>query len=488
MHSLTRPIVGLSLLASLAGSAAAAYAAIAPCPSGRYRIDGAPLDLGAGASGIPGVDLRIRRPFGGGPPQLLVSLAGSCDTVQAVQIDRDDKFVTRAKFTGCGDLAAFRLRLAFSADCETVVGRVKAAGQLVARFDATRSGDVANPSPDDPTVPPTPSPESPELTVFAPLAAAPGDTISIFGQNLDRGSDGERWIGTTDTPPYIVRFGRPRFGSAVDADFVFLGDNELRVTVPQRVSSGEIRLFARNLDGSAGELISQTLERFIVTDDDTTPVPPPVSAPVPPSTNTGTLVVQGTEQNALNPGTYAVSGAANQVGAFLDEEGNHVVDLAPGLRNDVPYLAFPVRTSDIDFTVTPGRGYFVGANAMAWMFFEDGDGQLDAGDTFVTVHLDVDLAAGTARPVAMLAGAAGSPGIVISTNEFTEFSFSVDAPVVGGPGALRGHVAAVPMFLELIFLPSQPSAPGTPDIGPGLEQRLWANGLVLDFDVPLFND
>jgi hypothetical protein len=155
----------------------------------------------------------------------------------------------------------------------------------------------------------------------------------------------------------------------------------------------------------------------------------------------------------------------------------------------VPYLAFPVRTSSVDMTVTQGRGYFAGADAMVWAFFEGGNPNvLDNRDVFVTVHLDVDIAAGTARPVGIIAGVAGAPGIVISSDQFSEFAVTVDAPVVGGPGAIRGHIAAVPSFIELIFLPSQPSVPGAPDISPGLEQRLWANGIVLDFDVPLFKD
>jgi hypothetical protein len=100
-----------------------------------------------------------------------------------------------------------------------------------------------------------------------------------------------------------------------------------------------------------------------------------------------------------------------QIGAFLDANDDHIVNLFTTGRNDVPYLAAPVRTSDFDFTIEGGRGYFQGANAMLWVFFEGGDPNvLDNRDQFVVVHLRVDLAARTARPVAMLAGVAGSPG------------------------------------------------------------------------------
>ena len=117
---------------------------------------------------------------------------------------------------------------------------------------------------------------------------------------------------------------------------------------------------------------------------------------------------------------------------------------------------------------------------------------LDATDRFFVVHLSIDLAARTARPVAMLAGVAGSPGIVMMADVFaSETSITVAQPG-GGVGAISGRIAAVPLFLENIFLPSQPGlcpdgSPGC-DFPPSVEQRLWANGVVIDFDVPLFAD
>jgi len=46
---------------------------------------------------------------------------------------------------------------------------------------------------------------------------------------------------------------------------------------------------------------------------------------------------------------------------------------------------------------------------------------------------------------------------------------------------------------ETIFLPSGPQPvclePGfRADPGPSIETRLWSNGIVIDFDVPLFAD
>jgi hypothetical protein len=51
----------------------------------------------------------------------------------------------------------------------------------------------------------------------------------------------------------------------------------------------------------------------------------------------------------------------------------------------------------------------------------------------------------------------------------------------------------VPLFLENVFLPSQPGVclidqPFCADAGPSVEQRVWGNGIEIDFDVPLFAD
>ena len=99
----------------------------------------------------------------------------------------------------------------------------------------------------------------------------------------------------------------------------------------------------------------------------------------------------------------------------------------------------------------------------------------------------------TARPIAMLAGVAGNPGIVMMADQFASETHIDVAQPGGGVGAISGHIAAAPLFLENIFLPSQPGVclddePFCPDTGPSVEQRIWSNGVTIDFDVPLFAD
>jgi hypothetical protein len=232
---------------------------------------------------------------------------------------------------------------------------------------------------------------------------------------------------------------------------------------------------------------------------DSTPPPAPASGPAPSTTNRATVVVQSTQLNAIDPGTYVLDGAAPrfQAGAFLDQNRNFLVDAADpsGALANVPYLAFPVRTSELDFSIAPGSGYFAGADAMLWFLLGDVAPGVPGGDIFVTVHLDVDIASGIARPIAIIAGTARQPGIVVGTDAsgFSIADIQVESPVVGGPGAIHGHLAAVPTFLENIFLPSTPAICLDPDFfcpdpGPSIQQNLWASGLDVTFDLPLFND
>ena len=93
----------------------------------------------------------------------------------------------------------------------------------------------------------------------------------------------------------------------------------------------------------------------------------------------------------------------------------------------------------------------------------------------------------------MLAGVAGSPGIVMLGAVFANDTSITVAQPGAGVGAIRGRISSVPLFLETSFLPSgaQPVClePGfCADPGPGIETRLWSNGIVIDFDVPLFAD
>jgi hypothetical protein len=218
----------------------------------------------------------------------------------------------------------------------------------------------------------------------------------------------------------------------------------------------------------------------------------PQTGTAPATANRGTLTVQELPLSLFDAGSFSVTGPF-QIGAFLDTNDDNVVNLFQTGRDDVPYLAFPVRSSEFDFSIEGGRGYFQGSNAILWIFFEGGSpAVLDASDRFFVVHLAIDLAARTARPIAMLAGVAGSPGVVMMADQFaSETSITVAQPGAG-VGAISGHIAAVPLFLENIFLPSQPGlcpdgSPGC-DFPPSIEQRLWSNGIVIDFDVPLFAD
>lgn len=505
----------LILVAALAISADAG-AQPTTC-QGRYAIDGS-VDVGAPEGVTRTLTASRRIALDGSADAFAVSL-GDCSAALVTQAPRTDAFVLRSRFVGCGERPRFRLRLAFASDCRSVTARRRSGGRLLQEFTA-RLASFPNPgapgtpvgtgpigpgrgpvAPGTPPVPAdpntTPIGTTPTISVFEPQAAHVGDRVSLFGRNLDRDAAGQPWNGT---PPFVARVLRRGFGGSArfTVPVTFRSATELEVVVPVRAVTGTIILATRNADGSIGATISETAAELVIVREDTTPPPPPVAGTPPATANDATVTVQGTQLNAIQPGTYVLDGAAPrfQAGAFLDQNRNFFVDLADptGARKNVPYLAFPVRTSDIDFSIASGSGYFVGADAMLWFILGDvasGPG----GEIFVTVHLDVDIAAGTARPIAIVAGTAQQNAIVVST-DFSGFSasdFQVESPVVGGPGAIRGHLAAVPTFLQNIFLPSAPALcldPDffCPDFGPSIQQNLWANGIDITFDLPLFND
>ncbi len=479
---------------------------------GRYSIEGAGLDLGP--NGISNV--IVGADAGAFSVHLAPARSGiSCDAAVVTTAPRSDAFILRARFVGCGERPRFRLRLAFDQDCGNVSGRQRAAGQLIAEFsaglvvggnplvpgtdptDPTPPTDptVDNPTPPDPTVDnTTPIGDKPRIASFSSLFAHPGDTISVFGSNLDHDKDGNPYTGT---PPFLITF------LGVDASFgrlratpAFVSDGEVRVTIPSQAVSGTLILAERRSSGLAGPRISETSERLVVVRADATPNQPvPTTGSAPATQNNGTLHVQASALSLFNAGDFPVSGPAFQIGAFLDANNNHVVDLFTTGRNDVPYLAFPVRTSDFDFSIEGGRGYFAGANAMLWVFFEGGNPSvLDNTDQFFVVHLNIDLANRTARPIAMLAGVAGDPGVVMMADQFASETNITVAQPGAGVGAIKGRIAAVPTFLQNVFIPSQTSTcivdPDffCPDFGPEIQQNLWANGITIDFDVPLFAD
>ena len=478
---------------------------------GRYATD-RDVELGAGTPAARALSAAQRISLDGPNAGFVVRL-GDCSAALVTKAPRTDIFVLRAKFVGCGERPRFRLRLAFSADCRELTARVRSGGRVVDQFSARLGGleddagdpndPIAPPSPDDPDItepddapdgPVTPVGTTPSISSFSAIAARPGETISVFGTNLDRDTNGNRWVGVVQTPPFQVTFANVDHGfGRARATLTFVSADEIRVTVPSRAASGTIILAKRVAVGN-GATISETRERLIVVRDEPPATPDiPQAGQAPATANAGTLTVQPTALSLFNAGTFPVTGPF-QIGAFLDANDDHIVNLFQTGRNDVPYLAAPVRTSDFDFTIEGGRGYFQGANAMLWVFFEGGDPNvLDNSDQFVVVHLRVDLAARTARPVAMLAGVAGSPGIVMLGDVFANDTAITVAQPGAGVGAIRGRISSVPLFLETIFLPSgaQPVClePGfCADPGPGIETRLWSNGIVIDFDVPLFAD
>jgi hypothetical protein len=490
-----------------------------PCV-GAFDLDGPRLDLGTGIDPVGRVVLAADA-TGGLPRVHLGEPAAlgneSCEATLVTQAQRTDVFAVRAKFEGCGERPRFRVRLRFDEACEHAVGRVRALGQVIASFTATRvprrtgvspvdpmaqpgptPGDPSDPAPADPVDPPAgdgsvrPIGSTPTITSLAPLVAQPGETISVFGANLDRDRDGAPWVAPGATPPYVVTFlgVDPSFGRLI-ASPTFVSPGQIDVRVPSTAVSGTLVLAVRS--GSRTTALSETLDRLVVIREEPPPAPVQQTGTPPATANRGTLTVQDTSLPLFNSGSFPVTGPF-QIGAFLDSNGDHIVNLFPAGRDDVPYLAFPVRTSEFDFTIEGGRGYFQGSNAILWVFFEGGDpAVLDATDQFFVVHLSIDLARRTARPIAMLAGFAGSPGIVMMADQFAaETSITVAQPG-GGIGALSGHVAAVPLFLENVFLPSQPGVclddqTFCPDTGPSVEQRIWGNGIEIDFDVPLFVD
>ena len=514
-------VAAASTLSALPG---AAMALPAPC-TGKFALDGPRLDLGTGIDPVASVALLGAPTAAGSGGLPLVHLGDptvlggeSCRATVVTQAPRTDVFAVRAKFEGCGERPRFRVRLRFDEACEHVTGRVRALGQLIASFSATRErrGRVtpvdpvppADPSVPVPTVPDVPDPAdpmdtpadgsvrpigtTPTITSLAPLVAQPGENISLFGASLDHDQNGDSWVAAGATPPYVVTFlgVDPSFGRLIAVP-TFVSPERIDVRVPSAAVSGTVMLAVRN--GFRTTVISETLDRVVVIRAQPPPATVPQAGTAPATANRGTLTVEDTALSFFNAGSFPVTGPF-QIGAFLDSNGDHIVNLFQVGRDDVPYLAFPERTSEFDFTIEGGRGYFQGSNAILWVFFEGGDpAVLDASDQFFVVHLSVDLAHRTARPIAMLAGVAGSPGIVMMADQFAAGTSIVVAQPGDGVGALSGHIAAVPLFLENIFLPSQPGVclddqPFCADTGPSVEQRIWGNGIEIDFDVPLFAD
>jgi hypothetical protein len=183
------------------------------------------------------------------------------------------------------------------------------------------------------------------------------------------------------------------------------------------------------------------------------PAPPPVS-------DTGTITVENSNLSVFNAGSYAVSAAQNQVGALFDDENNHLVDVEPAGDASLVYPRFPVLDDSGGWSVGSGRAYGNGGRIIVWAVLDSG--------RFVAAHLRLE-ADNTITPALLVAGDLGNPGVVLSTDQF-DLQLSGNLPG-SGPGALRGVIDGVPMFLE-----------------PNLSGNLWADRVVFEFDVRLFDD
>ena len=491
----TRTLI-FALTSLLPLAAQSALAAPSVC-EGRFDLDGAALEVGAPVD--PVRSFRVEQTSGpddqGG---FAVRLGTACASVVGVQVPRSDAFVVRSRFVGCGERPRFRLRLAFDADCSGVTGRVRSAGQLVAEFRARRAEVIQDPGFQDVDA------DAPAITGFAPASGLPGDTITVFGRNFDR----DRLGNPQDVPAYVVRFRsiRSRF-ALIQAAFTVVSPEELSVVVPNDAASGEIFISERTPGGGARGTISHSPERFLVQGpfdpspttttststrpsttttsttrhatttttsttrhSTTTTSRPSTTTTTRPSTTTTTTLVasatvtfQSSNLSVFTPGTFSLitSGGSQQIGALFDANQNHIVDGFPG-RPDLPYMRFPVpNASNTGFDLQFGSGYEQGADAVVGAVFGANR------DAFFAIHFDVN--GSVARPIFMSAGVLIGNGIIVSTDSFTEQNVQVVAPTSSSPRIIRGHVAGVATFLEL-------------------DGTFWADGIVLDFVLPLPND
>ncbi len=490
----TRTLI-LALTSLLPLAAQSALAAPSVC-EGRFDLDGAPLEVGAPVD--PVQSFRVEQTTGpddqGG---FAVRLGTACASVIGVQVPRSDAFVVRSRFVGCGERPRFRLRLAFDADCRVVTGRVRSAGQLVAEFSARRAEVIQDPGFQDVDA------DAPAITGFAPASGLPGDTISVFGRNFDR----DRLGNPQDVPAYVVRFRTvgSRF-RLIQAAFTVVSPEELSVVVPNDAASGEIFISERLPGGGARGTFSHSPEQFLVQGpldpspttttststrpsttttsttrhatttttsttrhSTTTTSRPSTTTTTRPSTTTTTLVAsatvtfQSSNLSVFTPGTFPLvaSGANQQIGALFDANQNHIVDGFPG-RPDLPYMRFPVpNASNTGFDLALGSGYEQGAKAVVAAAF----GANSAA--FIAVHFDVN--GSVATPIFMSGGTLVGNGIIVSTDSFTEQNVQVVAATSSSPRIIRGHVAGVATFFDV-------------------NGDFWADGIVLDFVLPLPND
>src|SRR5215467_9495911 len=99
--------------------ATGASAAAPACDDGQSAIRGTGLDLGGTAGRVDVVNV-VGVDGVNGARSFVVRLGQACQASVVTQAPRNDAFVLRTRFVGCGERPRFRVRLLFHADCATV--------------------------------------------------------------------------------------------------------------------------------------------------------------------------------------------------------------------------------------------------------------------------------------------------------------------------------------------------------------------------------
>ena len=229
-----------------------------------------------------------------------------------------------------------RVKLVFSADCQTLTAEIVGKGSLLRRIVAGLSscgdgfvdadaGETCEPDTDPTCDPETCTPASgapegsiaieiadnaPQITGFSPSHAEVGAQISILGTNFNRRRDGGFWSGT---PPYRMYFEKQSPPFLVQATFTFVSATELRATVPAGARTGLVSL-AEAVQGGVGSNYGWSPNDFVVD------VPPP-----PPGAPTILHLTNNTQYNLVD---LRVNGSQTiAAGGFV----------APGGTFDVPF-------------------------------------------------------------------------------------------------------------------------------------------------------
>ncbi|MFQ5491732.1 MAG: pre-peptidase C-terminal domain-containing protein, partial [Phycisphaerae bacterium] len=157
--------------------------------------------------------------------------------------------------------------------------------------------------------------------------------------------------------------------------------------------------------------------------------------PSPPA-DQGTVLVQAVPgvSGVIPSATYHPSGGNEPIAAFLDNEGDGLVDFVEGGNANIN---FPVDDANNDGNLQVGSGYSGEANIIVVA-------KVNGGTDFVAVHIAEEYAAGTyyLSPVRLLAGDYSTAGKVMSA----------DGPVPGDAGQISDftiHADSAWPFLHL---------------------------------------